>query len=1119
MTSTKTHPASQPDWNNLEVLHRNTLPPRANFHVYDSPQDALTYDIAKARVHCLSGTWKFAHARNPFEAPSGFEDPAFDAAGWDDVAVPSMWQLGGYGRGPHYTNVNFPIPVDPPNVPLDANETGCYVRRFAVPAALKEGGQQQLLRLRFEGVDAAFHVWLNGKEVGYHQGSRNPAEFDVSGLVKRDGEEGEDGNNTLAVRVYQYCDATYIEDQDQWRMSGIFRDVYLLGFPAGPRIEDLFVQTKLDGRYVDADLSVRVDVAGGPADLTVELYDPSREVCVAREARSAVDGPVALSIPVADPAKWTAETPALYHLVLSVDGGAAGFVPQRVGFRQVEMRDGLLKVNGRRIVLKGANRHEHHPELGRAVPYEFMRRDLKLMKTHNINAIRTSHQPSDVRLYDLADEMGFWIMDEADLECHGFESICDAALSPADRALPFAERQLLTRAEAAKWTSDNPAWKAAYVDRAVQMVRRDQPHPSVIIWSLGNEAFFGRNHVAMYDWIKAYDDSRPVHYEADIYADTMDMYSRMYPPIEQIIDFAQDESKTKPLVLCEYIHAMGNGPGNIKEYVDAFYAHPKLQGGFVWEWANHGLLTRDKETGEKYMAYGGDFGDEPNDGNFVMDGMLWSDHSPNPGLVEYKKALEPVKVVSHTPQKAMIVNRYDFATLDHLECVFALLDEGELVEAARAMGTIPLPAGLQPGQTAELDLPSREQDYGFAGEGILQLFFRQREDSPCGCLPAGFEVAFEEIPRTLAPVPLALPPPPAASSSEEDNKGLKVTEGRNMLTIESATTTWTFSTVYGKICSMVKHGVEFLADGGGPAVTFYRAPTDNDAPQDGRDWEQSLLHLATTRTQSCSWTRTTTTADGGDAPFEVRVRQRFAPPALSWSIDLDVAYVFSAGSAGSGSVAVRVAGTPRGQNLPRTLPRIGIEMELPPAWAGGGSGSESDDGERGGGGGGGRSGRPAAVEWYGRGPGESYADKKLAQRAGRYAVARVADLWTDYEFPQEGGNRTDTRWVRLRHCASASSPPVTVTAQFADLEDEKYKDKDGQRPNRRLFDFAASHYRAADVAAAAHPHELRRKRRDNVVLRLDAAHHGLGSGSCGPRTRDEYALLAGEPFEFEVWLT
>ena len=605
------------------------------------------------------------------------------------------------------------------------------------------------------------------------------------------------------------------------------------------------------------------------------------------------------------------------------------------------------------------------------------------------------------------------------------------------------------------------------MDRAVQLVRRDQLHPSVIMWSLGNEAFYGRNHVAMYNWIKSYDGSRPIHYEADIYAETVDMYSRMYPPVEEMIEFANDKTKTKPLILCEYIHAMGNGPGNIKEYVDTFYEYEALQGGFIWEWANHGLLTKDKETGDEFYAYGGDFGDVPNDSNFIMDGVLFSDHTPAPGLTEYKKAIEPVKVISHTSEKITIINRYDFITLDHLEASYVILDEGK---PTSHKGTVEIPKGIQPGQTAELTVVDKlPPSDSFSGEGVVQIVFRLKEKT--AALPARYEIAFEEYSISHSTH--------VSQESTSDNK-LSVKETLTLITIESPTATWIVSPIHGEIRSFKKNGSELLATS--PSVTFYRAQTDNDFPQDGADWRSKLLHLATARTRGSSWGA----AGDDDSTFVMQVQQRFAPPVLSWSIDLDITYTFR----GNGSVSIWVKGEPRGQNLPRTLPRIGLSFEFPSPWAG----TSTKIAKK-------------PITWYGRGPGESYVDKKLSQRLGEYSVSSIDELWTDYEYPQEGSNRTDTRWVRFAHGESGEE----ITAHFIDLE---FSEKN----ERKTFDFNASHYRVADVEAAKHPYELRRKKTDNVVLRLDAAHHGLGSGSCGPRTRDEYALLTA-PFEFEVVLS
>lgn len=441
------------------------------------------------------------------------------------------------------------------------NETGSYLTTFKVPKNFDD----HQLRLRFEGVDSAFHVWVNGKEVGYSQGSRNPSEFDISDVVD------EEGENTLAVQVYQYSDGSYLEDQDQWWISGIFRDVNILAFPM-IHIQDFQIVTNLDKDYKHATLDIKVTV-NQPTPVVVQLTDEHGNHVMTTEVTAA--SPVhAFSIPIKNPKKWTAETPYLYQLTLSC--GSSCTVQQRVGFRNVEIKNGIFLVNGNPIIIRGTNRHEHHPDSGRAVPYDFLKRDLLLMKTHNLNAIRTSHYINDTRLYDLADELGLWILDECDLECHGFGEI---------------------GGDPASWASDNPLWEEAYVDRAHQAVARDKNHPSIIMWSLGNESFYGRNHRAMYEFIKAYDPTRPVHYEASWSrgAESADVYSRMYTSAEETIRLATEhETWEKPIVLCEYVHAMGNGPGAVKEYIDAFYKYPRLMGGFVWEWANHVIILSSR---------------------------------------------------------------------------------------------------------------------------------------------------------------------------------------------------------------------------------------------------------------------------------------------------------------------------------------------------------------------------------------------------------------------------------------------------------------------------------------------------------------------------------------------
>lgn len=553
MSGTEIFPGKKPDWSNLEVLHRNTLEPRSYFFLYDNERDALSHDVTKAKAQSLSGTWKFALSKSPYEGAREFFRRDFDTYGFSDIKVPGMWQTQGYGKGPHYTNYDYPWPVNTPNVSYEDNECGRYITRFNV----QEGYNSHQLRLRFEGVDSGFTVWLNGKEVGYSQGARNPSEFDVSHLIECGCE------NVLAVEVYQRSDGSYIEDQDEWWLSGIFRDVYLHAFPKVHPL-DYHISTDLDKNYEDATLNVKVDMCAS-SSVEMKLLD-ARGRTVATECK-VIESSGSFCVPVNNPHKWTAETPNLYTVVLNFQDDACGSsVAQRVGFRNTGLVDGVFCVNGKPVKLRGVNRHEHHPDHGRAVPYDYMRQDLITMKQHNINAIRTSHQINDPRLYDVADELGLWILDEADLECHGMGVIGGKAES---------------------YVSDNPDWKEAYIDRARQMVSRDKNHACVIIWSLGNESFYGQNHQAMYDYIKSVDQTRLVHYEGDGNAQTVDMFSRMYPEVKWIDEFSKERDWKKPLVICEFLHAMGNSCGNAKEYIEAFYKHPRSMGGFVWEWANH----------------------------------------------------------------------------------------------------------------------------------------------------------------------------------------------------------------------------------------------------------------------------------------------------------------------------------------------------------------------------------------------------------------------------------------------------------------------------------------------------------------------------------------------------
>lgn len=504
-------PSALPAWSNLNVIHNNTLPPRAHFYLYPNEDTALTFDREQSLFHSLNGTWKFHYDASPFVAPAWDAD----VQDWDDIIVPGVWQLQGYGR-PHYTNIDYPFPVTPPNISY-VNPTGSYWREFEVPADWD--GQQ--IRLRYEGVDSAFHVWVNGEEVGYSQGSRNPSEFDISDYLV----SGE--KNTLATRVYQWSDGSYIEDQDQWWLSGIFRDVYLVPFPRSA-ITDFDVVPDVADDFKSGTLQVNVTVQGEGGDMTIKLLSPKGDLL------DTWSGPATKvyshKVQGDDFQLWSAETPNLYTVLIEFNGRTIG---QKVGFRRIEMSGSNFLVNGKPITLYGVNRHEHNHLSGRTVPYEAMRADLMRMKRSNINAIRAAHQPHHPSFYDVADELGFYVIAEADLECHGFINIED------------------TEEQAASWTSDNPEWTEAYLDRAKQLVERYKNHASIIIWSLGNECFYGQNQAAMSKWIKERDPSRIVHYEQDRKAESADIYSQMYSSPDDMREHMRNHTD-KPLILCEF---------------------------------------------------------------------------------------------------------------------------------------------------------------------------------------------------------------------------------------------------------------------------------------------------------------------------------------------------------------------------------------------------------------------------------------------------------------------------------------------------------------------------------------------------------------------------------------
>jgi beta-galactosidase/beta-glucuronidase len=1029
------------DFENHLLTNRNRLTARAFVVPFPDEMTAASGSPSLSPwFRLLNGDWKFHYSETPAEAPAEFFKEHFDATEWGSIQVPGNWQMQGHGR-PHYTNVQFPFPVDPPRVPTE-NPTGSYLREFHVD----EGWLGRRILLRFDGVDSAFHVWVNGQEVGFSKGSRLPAEFDITDLVKA-------GQNSLAVRVYQWSDATYCEDQDMWWLSGIFRDVSLIS-PAPVYVYDVTVRTELDEKAGEALLGLQVLLQNG-SDGLGKGYRVDAVLCDAEgrqvfkktlgkglDVAAGKTCVVESKAAVAAPRKWSAEDPYLYRLLVTLKDAAGETVevlPVRVGFRKVEIKGRLFLVNGVAVKLKGVNRHEHHPDTGRAVPVETMVKDIVLMKQHNINAVRTSHYPDDPRWYDLCDEYGLYLIDECDLETHGFERLPDWKGNP----------------------TEDPAWRDACVDRMVRMVKRDKNHPSVVMWSLGNEAHFGVNHLAMAECARELDPTRPIHYEGDYQLKTADVYSRMYAPVDQVALIGQGSEEelqkvlwpkpepgvcytAKPFVLCEYAHAMGNGPGGLKEYWETIYQHDSLMGGFVWEWVDHGI-RRQTADGQEYFAYGGDFGDEPNDGNFVCDGLVFPDRRPSPGLIEYKKIIEPIKVEASdlATGKFMVTSRYDFVGLDHLILCWSITADGKPVQN----GTLPAPK-VMARKSKVVTLPYELPESAMPGiEYHVTLSFLLAHDTVWAM--RGHEVAWAQF--TL---PVKAKPPRHLHTTSSKRPVNLVEDGRAFV-VSGSDFELRFERIHAVIESWQSNGLSLLKTG--PRLNFWRATTDNDRSWDNaKPWREAGLFRLEHRTDSTE----AVVMENGDV--RITARTRIAPPVLDKAFLCDYTYTIT----GKGEVHLEVHGLPQGA-WPESLPKIGLQMTVP---------LNLDQ-----------------VSWFGRGPGESYPDTKEANRVGLWR-ASLEELYTPYVFPQENGNRSEVRWVVLSDVRGMGLRATGLP----------------------VLNFSAHRFATMDFEAARHTYDL--KPRPEITLNLDYRQNGIGSASCGPKPWPQYILKPDE-FRFAVGLS
>lgn len=1031
------------EWENPQITGVNKEPAHAAMTIYGVEADALGGVSAYKRS--LDGDWPFYYCGNESEVPAGFHEIDYDVAGWTTIRVPGHWQLQGFGK-PVYSNIRYPFQPEkellhPPFIPDDDNTVGCYRTVFQVPADWD--GRE--IAIHFAGVDSAFYLWVNGVKVGYSQNSMGPAEFVITPYLR-------EGDNVLAVQVYRFSVGSYLEDQDMWRLSGIFREVFLLSMPK-VHLCDFFLRPELDEDCEHGTLKVTAKVLNRtgkvvpPHRVETKLLEPDADASGGWREVGRVEGAVSdpaghpapilagtirtaeLALPVLHPRKWTAETPELYLVLLSLidsEGRTLETVPSRIGFRRIEMTGGQLLVNGSPVRLRGMNRQEFDPDTGRALSYERMVQDIRLMKRSNINAVRTAHYPHDERWYDLCDEYGLYVMDEANNESHG--------ISYRDNVLP----------------GNDPRWLPLALDRVTSMVQRDKNHPSVIIWSLGNEMGEGENVALLAAFVRTYDPSRPLHKRQ--MNSVADMDSETYPPVAWMKERAE-RLPHRAFVTNEYAHAMGNAMGNLKEYWEIIEAYPCLIGGFIWEWCDHGLRRVDAE-GREWLAYGGDFGDQPNDGNFCLDGTVTPDRKETAKLLEVKKVYQPVSVepVDLSTGLVRIGNKFGHLALNSLSFSWQILEDGRPVQ----QGTL-APIQAAPGESALVYLPYRRLPVAAVADYQLRISALLREDTLWA--EAGYELAWEQVAFPAAAVwGLA----EATYEKLEVAAPLLLTETPERIEVVGDGFSYTFDAATGSLVRLVTGGRTLTPVSGlpaGPKLQAFRAPTDNDLASELYRSEKGWLAcgLDALLPETLLVEARQTAADH----IVIRVEQEWRGKRGIGFVQ-HLVYTIQ----GNGSLDVETAIRPYG-DLP-VLPRLGVQLAL--------------------------NGMLNQLEWYGRGPGESYPDRKEGMPIGRYRSSVLED--DGYLKPQEYGSHEQVSWLAM---LDSHGDGLLIV------------------PDRPLA-VSVLPYTVQDLATARHRHEL--VRRNECYVSLDYAHNGLGNRSCGPEALERYRLYPGEAafrFRLEPW--
>ena len=954
-------------WQNAKINEINREPAHAHFIPYKNEKAALDQQALPAlkrfevnptteRRLSLDGTWRFSYAKNNEASPEGFYRTNYQTKTWKNITVPGSWELQGFDA-PIYTDVTYPFPANPPYVPTDYNPVGSYVREFTVPAQW----QGMDIFLDFEGVESAFYVWVNGELAGYSEDSRLPAHFNIGKLLKK-------GKNKLAVKVFRYSDGSYLEDQDYWKYSGIERSVYLYARPQ-MRIQDFKLTAELVNRYKNGafKLDLKLNRPQTGYSVVTKIMDGEKTIYQERKTlKSSTDTLFSQDKLMPDVLPWNAETPHLYTLVVTTfkpNGEELESFTQPFGFRTVEIKNGMLQVNGVPILIKGVNRHEHDAKEGRTITVASMVQDIELMKQFNINAVRTCHYPNRYEWYALCNEYGFYLVDEANIESHGMQAHKDGTLA------------------------NNPDWEIPFMQRMSRMVLRDRNVTAIITWSLGNESGYGKHFETIYKWTKAFDPTRPVQYEGGGYEGMSDIYCPMYARVWALHRHV-NQRDARPMILCEYAHAMGNSVGNLHDYWELIYKYDQLQGGFIWDWVDQTFSIKDQK-GKDIWAYGGDMGyaGVPNDSNFCANGLVAADRSLHPHIWEVKKVYQYVhfEAQAFITNQIKVSNRHDFIGLEGYELRWVIESDGKVVQS----GTLPFPA-IAPHQSGIVTLPLKTIPAD-KREYFLKLEAITRKASPL--IPKGHVVAMEQW---------KLPETKVQATLEEVSGMLTCEKTAEAITIKGEAFSIGFSTQSGEMTSLVYQHRNMIKEGLQP--NFWRPLTDNDVPNG---------HLK----RCATWKNAGKKAQLQEIKLEESKDQKLATVTTKFHLeeqacDVQVCYQIRP----NGAIQVNMHFSPGAKALPE-MPRLGMRMVLPGAYD--------------------------RMSWLGRGPHENYADRKNSAAIGLYQ-ATVWEQFHPYVRAQETGNKCDVRWVALRNAAGegvlvSGGEPLNISAWNFPQEDIDYR--------------------------------------------------------------------------------